>query len=80
MDEAIECYKNAMTIAKEIGDRQGEAATAGNLAGLFFSQERLEEGLVIAAESIDSGAARAKLDALAQATSRAGDAEGAVTA
>ena len=42
--------------------------------------ETLEEGLVIAAESIDSGAARAKLDALAQATSRAGDAEGAVTA
>ena len=42
--------------------------------------ETLEEGLAIAAESIDSGAARAKLDALAQATSRAGDSGGAATA
>ncbi|MGB0622059.1 MAG: anthranilate phosphoribosyltransferase [Myxococcota bacterium] len=48
-----------------------------NAAAALVVVERaasLEEGLAIAAESIDSGAAREKLAALAEATHRAGDA------
>lgn len=52
-----------------------------NAAAALWVVERassLDEGLAIAAESIDTGAARAKLERLAEASARAGEAQGAM--
>ncbi len=77
--------ENAATTRAILGGETGprrEIVLLNAAAALWVVEraETLEEGLAIAAESIDAGAARAKLDALAEATSRAGDAEGAATA
>jgi predicted ATPase/class 3 adenylate cyclase len=45
MDEALQCHEEALSLAREAGDRRQEGIVLGKLGSLHFYQGRMEEAL-----------------------------------